>query len=250
MKTPDDYRMPIMEHLRELRSRIIVSLWAVGISFALCFTFANDLFAVIAAPMNAALAETGRGTLAVTQAMEGFMVQMKISGLAAVFLSSPILFYQLWRFVAPALYDAEKKWVGPLVIASTTLFSSGALFAYFVVFRFGFPVFLEMNGEGVTAVLSIQSYLDFATTILVAFGAAFQLPVVIWFLARLGLVDHIDLIKGFRYSLVAIVVIAGILTPPDVLSQLLMAGPMVLLYGVGIVVAKVATTKQRDSLAP
>ena len=245
--TPDDYRMPILEHLRELRTRIIVCLWVVLISFGLSFTFANDLFAVVAAPMNDALVKTGRGSLAVTQAMEGFNVQVRISVLASVFLSSPVLFYQGWRFVAPALYDAEKRWVVPLMVASTTLFSSGALFAYFVVFRFGFPVFLEMNGENVTAVLSIQSYLDFATTVLVAFGLAFQLPVIIWFLARLGLVDHLDLIRGFRYGLVAIVVIAGILTPPDVISQLLMAGPMVLLYGVGIGVARVASTKKRDS---
>lgn len=245
--TPDDYRMPILEHLRELRTRIIVCLWVVVLSFGLSFSFANDLFAVIAAPMNEALAQTGRGTLAVTQALEGFNVQVRISVLASVFLSSPVLFYQLWRFVAPALYDAEKRWVMPLMAASTFLFSSGAVFAYFVVFKFGFPVFLEMNGENVTAVLSIQSYLDFATTVLVAFGLAFQLPVVIWFLSRLGLIDHLDLIRGFRYGLVAIVTIAGILTPPDVISQLLMAGPMVVLYGVGIGVARVASTKKRDS---
>lgn len=239
--------MPILEHLRELRSRLIVCMWAIGISLIVSFAFANELFAIVAAPMNDALAQTGRGTLAVTQAMEGFMVQMRISVLASVFVSSPILFYQIWRFVAPALYDAEKKWVVPLMLASTFLFSSGALFAYFVVFRFGFPVFLEMNGEGVTAVLSIQSYLDFATTVLVAFGVAFQLPVVVWFLARLGLVDHLDLIRGFRYGIVGIVVVAGILTPPDIVSQMLMAVPMVILYGVGIGVARVATTKKRDS---
>ena len=144
---------------------------------------------------------------------------------------------------------SEKRWVMPLMATSTALFLSGAAFAYFVVFRFGFPVFLEMNGPDVKAVLSIQSYLNFAATILVAFGVSFQLPIVVWFLARLGVIDHIDMIRGFRYSIVAIFVIAGILTPPDVLSQVLMAGPLVLLYGVGIGVARFATTKKREKSA-
>ncbi len=238
--------MPILDHLRELRSRVIVCLWCLVLTFFVSFFFANDIFAVISAPMNDALNETGRGTLAVTEAMEGFMVQMKVSALAAIFVSAPVLSYQTWRFVAPALYDQEKLWAVPLMLASTSLFVAGAAFAYFVVFRLGFPVFLEMNGEGITAVLSIQSYLSFATTLMVAFGAAFQLPVVIYFLARIGLIDHLDLIRGFRYSIVIIFVVAAILTPPDVVSQMLMAGPLVVLYGVGIVVARIATTKRRD----
>ncbi len=242
---PDDYRMPILEHLRELRGRIIVALATVAVSFALTFVFAQDIFDWLAAPMNVALKTTGRGTLAVTEATEGLFVQMRVAGFTALFMSSPVIFWQIWRFVAPGLYDTEKRWVLPLVTASTGLFLGGAAFAYYVVFRFGFPVFLSMNGEDVQAVLSISSYLGFATTVLVAFGASFQLPVVVWFLARLGLVDHIDLMHGFRYGLVGIFVVAGVLTPPDVISQVLMAGPLVLLYGVGIIVARFATTKKR-----
>ena len=245
MKDPDDFRMPILEHLRELRGRLIVCLVALVGSFAISFVFAQDLFDWLAAPMNEALHSTGKGTLAVTLAMEGFLVQMHISGFAALFVSSPIIFWQVWRFVAPGLYDTEKRWVLPLVVTSTSLFVGGAAFAYFVVFHFGFPVFLEMNGQDVQAVLSIQSYLDFAATILVAFGVSFQLPVVVWFLARLGLVDHLDMLRGFRYSIVGIFVIAGILTPPDVLSQVMMATPLVVLYGVGIIVARIVTTKVR-----
>jgi sec-independent protein translocase protein TatC len=244
-RDPDDFRMPILEHLRELRSRLIVCLVTLVLSFAVSFAFAQELFGWLAAPMNTALHETGRGTLAVTQAMEGFLVQMHISGFTAIFVSSPVIFWQVWKFVAPGLYDTEKRWVLPLVLTSTTLFLSGAAFAYYVVFRFGFPVFLEMNGQDVKAVLSIQSYLDFAATILVAFGVSFQLPIVVWFLARLGLIDHLDMLRGFRYSVVGIFVVAGILTPPDVLSQVLMATPLLVLYGVGILVARFATTKKR-----
>lgn len=242
---PDDFRMPIMEHLRELRTRLITAGVAVLVAFVVTLVFAQDIFDWLAAPMNAALHATDRGTLAVTEATEGFFVQMRVAGFTALFAASPVIFWQIWRFVAPGLYDTERRWVLPLVSASTALFLGGAAFAYYVVFRIGFPVFLEMNGEEVKAVLSISSYLSFATTVMVAFGVSFQLPVVVWFLARLGLIDHLDMMRGFRYSLVGIFVVAGVLTPPDAISQVLMAGPLVLLYGVGIVVARFSTTKKR-----
>ncbi len=245
MDPVDEYRMPLMEHLRELRKRLIVCLWTLLLTVVGSFFFANEIFTVLAAPMNAALVETGRGTMAVTQAMEGFMVQMKVAGLTSLFLSSPILFWQGWKFVGPGLYDQEKRLVFPLVASSTFLFLSGAVFCYFAVFTYGFPMFLDMNIEGVQAVLSIESYLGMVTTLLVAFGVSFQLPVVVYFLARLGLIDHIDMIKGFRYSVVAIFVVAAILTPPDVVSQMLMAAPLIGLYGVGIGVARLTSTKVR-----
>ena len=245
--TPDEFRMPILEHLRELRTRLIICLATVFITFLICFSFSGQIFEWLCRPMNDALQTTGRGTLAVTQAMEGFVVQMRVGGFTALFISSPVIFYQIWKFVAPGLYETEKRWVLPLVTVSTALFLGGAAFAYYVVFRFGFPIFLNVNGEEVKAVLSIQSYLEFASTVMVAFGLSFQLPVVVWFLARLGLVDHIDMIKGFRYSIVGIFVIAGVLTPPDAISQLLMAGPLCLLYVAGIAVARFATTKKREA---
>lgn len=242
----DENRMPLLEHLRELRTRVITSMWTLVLSMSVCYIFANDIFAWLVKPMNDALHETGRGTLATTQALEGFMVQMKVAGLAGLFLASPVIFLQIWKFVAPGLYEHERRWVLPLVTASTTLFLSGAGFAYAVVFQYGFPVFLEMTPEDVQAVLSIDSYLNMATMLLVAFGASFQLPVVIYFLARLGIIDHLDLIRGFRYGMVIIFVVAAVLTPPDVVSQLLMAGPLILLYGVGIVVARFSSTKKRE----
>jgi sec-independent protein translocase protein TatC len=246
----EEHRMPLMEHLRELRSRLIVCLWALLITVVGSFFFANDIFVILAAPMNDALVVTGRGTMAITQAMEGFMVQMKVAGLSGFFLASPVLFWQAWRFVGPGLYDQEKKMVLPLVGASTFLFISGAVFCYFALFQYGFPMFLEMNIEGVQAVLSIDAYLSMVTNLLLAFGISFQLPIVVYFLARLGLVDHIDMIKGFRYSVVGIFVVAGILTPtPDVMSQTIMAAPLLLLYGVGIVVARVFSTKKREVVA-
>lgn len=239
----DSYRMPILEHLRELRQRVLVSLRTLLVTVIGSFFFANDLFQWLARPMNEALKATGAGTLAVTQTTEAFMVQMKVAGLAGVFLASPVLFWQVWRFVAPGLYDTEKKYVLPLVVASTFLFVTGAGFAYFGVFTYGFPLFLEMNGENVTAVLSIDSYLSFAITLLVAFGASFQLPVVVFFLARVGVLNHVDMIRGFRYGVVLIAVVAAILTPPDVVSMSMMGVPLLALYGLGILVARVFSTK-------
>lgn len=239
----ESYRMPILEHLRELRSRVIVSVRALLVGVLGSYVFAKDIFDFLAKPMQDALAATGSGSLAVMQATEGFMVQMKVAAMAGLFLASPVIFYQIWRFVAPGLYDKEKRMVLPLVAASTALFLGGAAFAYYGVFRFGFPLFLEMNGDNVTAVLSIDSYLSFATTLLVAFGSSFQLPVVVYFMSRIGLVNHVDLIKGFRYGVVIIAIIAAVLTPPDVLSMAMMGVPLLLLYGVGILVAWVFSTK-------
>lgn len=236
-------RMPLLDHLRELRTRLTRSMYVLAAGVAVCFLFAQDLFHWLAQPMNDALVAHGKGSLAVTQALEGMYVQMKVAGLGGLFVASPILFWQIWGFVAPGLYEHEKKRALPLVASSTGLFVAGGAFTYYVVFRYGFPLFLKMSGEDVTPMLSIDAYLSTAITLIVAFGVAFQLPVVIWFLSRLGLVNHRDLIRGFRYSVVGIFVIAAVLTPPDVLSQLMMAAPLVVLYGVGIVVSYFASTK-------
>lgn len=246
MANPEEFRMPLLDHLRELRLRLMWIIGALLTSFCVCYFFSEEIFAWLVAPMDHALKVTGRGTLATTQAMEGFMVEMKVGGLAGLFMASPMIFWQIWRFVAPALHDHEKRYVIPLVMVSTLLFLGGAGFAYAVVFQLGFPVFLEMSPPDVQAMLSIDSYLSMATTLLVAFGVSFQLPVVIYFLARIGLIDHRDLISGFRYAVVGIFVVAAVLTPPDVMSQLLMAIPLVGLYGIGIGVARVASTKKRD----
>lgn len=240
---PNDYRMPILEHLRELRDRLVRALLALAVGCAAGLAVSRQMFEILAKPMRDALEATGKGTLAVTAATEGIFVQLKVAIFTGFLLALPVIAYQVWQFIAPALYDRERKHVVPLVVASTALFALGAAFAYEVVFRFGFPVFLEMNPEGVQAMLSIEAYLSFATTLLVAFGASFQLPVVIYFLSRVGLVNHRDLLKGFRYAIVIIFVIAAVLTPPDVLSQFMMAIPLMVLYAIGILVSYFVSTK-------
>ena len=241
--------MPLIDHLVELKQRLIRIIIFAVLGCVACFGFAQHIWDALVSPMNEALKATGRGTMAITEPLEGFMTYLKVAGLAGVGLASPLIFHQIWAFVAPGLYPQEKKAIAPLAFASTILFLGGALFGYFVIFDFAFPFFLEVTeslDKDIEAVLSIQSYLGLATKLLVAFGASFQLPIVLYFLARVGLVDHHDLFNSFRYAVVAIFLCSAIITPPDVLSQVLMAGPLIFLYGVGVVLAYFFSTKERD----
>ena len=245
----DSYRMPLIDHLVELRDRLVRILVVALVGCVACFAFAEPIWHALVDPMNAALNESGRGTMAITEPLEGFITYLKVAALAGIGLSSPFIFYQIWAFIAPGLYPAEKKAILPLVFASTLLFLGGASFGYFVIFDFAFPFFLDVTetlGDDIEAVLSINAYLGLATKLLLAFGLSFQLPIGIYFLARAGLVDHIDLFNSFRYAVVAMFVVSAIITPPDILSQCLMAGPLVLLYGVGIILAYFFSTKERD----
>lgn len=252
-------RMSILDHLHELRKRLVVSLWVTGIAMVVCFVFAENIFDFLVEPMNLALEEQAArmsdgsdggpqalATMAITDPMEGILTYLKVALLAGLVLASPVLFYQGWAFVAPGLYKKERRTVLPLVFASTTLFLGGASFGYFVIFKYGFSFFLSVIDPAETsAVLSINSYLITATKLLGAFGFSFQLPVVIFFLSRIGLIDAKDMIKGFRYSVVAIFVLSAAITPPDPLTQTLMAGPLILLYCMSIGVAWAFSTKER-----
>ena len=240
------YQMPLLEHLRELRTRLVICLVATAIGIAACFNYTNLIWDFLVAPMNRALEESGRGSMVIIEPLEGFLTYLKVALVAGLGVSSPVLSYQIWRFVAPALYPKEKRLVIPLMFASTGLFLSGAAFCYFVIFQFAFPFFIEITATDVQASLSIAAYLGLATRLLVAFGLCFQLPVVVFFLARIGLIDARDMVVSFRYAVVGIFVLSAMLTPPDVLSQILMAAPMLVLYVIGIAVAWLFTTKERD----
>lgn len=242
----EQYRMPLIEHIRELRDRLIYAIAAVVIGVCVSFAFVDDILAFATAPVEAGLADAGvEGGLAlVNSPFEGMEVWMHAAIVGGLTLASPVVAYQLWAFVAPGLYHTEKKYVAPLALLSSSLFVGGAAFAYYVIFPIAFPFFFTVVHAEVS--LSIAGYLDSVLKLLVAFGASFQLPVVVFFLARMGLVDGRDLIQWFRYSLVGIFVLAAVITPPDILSQLLMAGPLIVLYLASVVVAAVFTTKVRE----
>ncbi len=231
-------KQPFMGHLEELRKRLIASAIAVGVGFAASYAFAERLFGLLVAPLQAVMPKGDQ--LIFTNLPEMFFTYLKVSLLAGIMLVAPYIFYQLWMFIAPGLYQREKKYVIPFVVTSTILFVGGSLFGYFVVFPFGFKFFIGFSNEYVKALPSVKQYFSFAIKLLFAFGVVFELPVVMFFLAKMGVVTPQWLKKNRKYAILMTFVIAAILTPPDVVTQCMMAGPLIILYEISILVAKIA----------
>lgn len=242
-----DVRMPLTEHLDELRTRLIRALAAIAVAFGGCYLFAPLLITWITGPLLEAQAE-GHFAIIGTGVTDAFFTKLKVSFIAGVFVASPVVFFQAWRFVAPGLYAKEKRLAVPFAIVASFFFIAGAGFCYAIVFPVAFAFFLtEFVSVAIDPQIRIGEYLTFATRMLLAFGITFELPVVSFFLARIGMIDHRTLIHGARYAVVGIFILAAVLTPgPDVASQLLMAGPLLLLYVLSIGVAYVARRRSPD----
>ena len=242
-----DASMPLTAHLEELRWRIIKALGAIAVAFLACYGFAENIFTLLTRPLVGVGDQ--RLLLIGTGVTEAFFTRLKVTAIAAVFVASPCIFYQAWRFVEPGLFDREKRTALPFVAAATIFFIAGACFCYVVVFPVGYAFFLEeYRTIGVAPTIRISEYLSFASRMLLAFGVTFELPVVTFFLARLGLVDHRQLLRWSRYAIVVIFIVAAALTPgPDVASQLLMAAPLLVLYGASIGVAFVFGRPRRTT---
>ena len=232
--------MPLTQHLEELRWRLIKALLAIAAGFLFAYMFADTLFAILIRPITLAAGDSTVKLIG-TGVTEAFFTKLKVSAIAALFIASPVIFYQLWMFVAPGLYDTEKRYARPFVFFATIFFLLGASFCYVVVFPVGYRFFLaEYATIGVAPSIRISEYLSFTARMLLAFGLTFELPVVTFFLARLGMVTHRSMIRYFRYALLVIVIVAAVLTPgPDIASQMLMAGPLLVLYVLSIGVAYV-----------
>ena len=231
--------MPLTQHLEELRKRLIRALLAVTVAFIGVYNFSDVLFDLLTRPLLGL--HDGSVQLIGTGVTEAFFTKLKVSAIAALFIASPVIFYQIWMFVAPGLYDTEKRYAKPFVFFATIFFILGASFCYVVVFPVGYRFFLaEYATIGVAPAIRISEYLSFTARMLLAFGVTFELPVVTFFLARLGMVTHRSMIGYFRYALLVIVIVAAVLTPgPDIASQMLMAGPLLVLYVLSIGVAYV-----------
>ena len=230
---------PFVEHLVELRDRLVKALMAVGLAAAVLFFFPGPgpLYDLLAAPLVAHLPKGA--TLIATSVISPFMVPLKILLVAAFLLALPVVLWQVWAFVAPGLYAHEKRLVLPLVVSSTLLFFVGVGFCYFFVFGQVFSFIQSFAPKSITAAPDIEAYLGFVLTMFVAFGAAFEVPVVVMVLTRMGIVS-IEKLRAFRgYFIVLAFIIAAVITPPDIVSQLSLAIPMCILYEVGIVAAKV-----------
>jgi sec-independent protein translocase protein TatC len=229
---------PFVQHLFELRDRLLRSLYGVAAVLAgvLFYPGPSKLYDLLAMPLVKALPEGSR--MIAVGVVSPFLVPIKVSVLAAIALSLPWILYQLWAFVAPGLYRHEKKLVLPLVAASTVLFYMGSAFCYFFVFGQAFPAIQKMAPISVAVSPDIEAYLDFVITMFIAFGVAFEVPIVVVILARMGLVSVAQL-KSFRsYFVVGAAAIAGLVTPPDPVSMVALLVPMCLLYEVGILAAR------------
>ena len=234
-------RMSFLEHLEELRSRIVQSLIGIGIAFALSLIFAESMWKAVSEPAATALKALGYApTLKQLTPMDAFTtIYMKLPLLAATFLSSPWLLWQIWGFVAPGLYKKERRFAAPLVISSAALFVLGGLFAYFVAFRFGLEFLLGIGRDiNVEPAINMVDYFDLFVNVTLGIGIVFELPVVIFFLALLKIVSAKFLIEHSRYAILIIVILAAVITPtPDVFNLMLFSVPMVVLYFVGVFAA-------------
>lgn len=228
----DQKRMPFLQHLAELRSCLLHTVSAIGISAFLSFIWAGALFDFITAPLRE---HFGDASLIGTGPAEAFLVKLKVSIMCGFLLSAPYTFYQVWRFVSPGLYQKERRLAVPFVLGSSICFFVGVSFCFYVIFPFAFRFFLaEFASIGVQPTIKIGEYLAFAIRLLLVFGTVFELPVLSFFFTRLGLINYRWLIKQGRYAIVITFVMAAILTPPDVVTQVLLALPLIVLYGLCI----------------
>lgn len=231
MNEPDSF----MSHLIELRDRLLRCILALLLVFICLFPWARKLYTILAHPLLASLPKGGQ--MIATEVTAPFFVPLKVTMVAAFVIALPYILYQIWAFVAPGLYAHEKKLVAPLIFTSTLLFLIGMAFAYFIVFPVVFNFMATIAPEGVAVMTDIQKYLDFVLTLFIAFGVTFEVPIAVVILARMGVVSVAKLKEARPYVIVGAFVVGAIFTPPDVVSQTLLAVPLWLLYETGIIAA-------------
>ncbi|EQB40093.1 preprotein translocase subunit TatC [Sulfurimonas hongkongensis] len=232
-------------HLVELRKRLGVSVGSLIVMFFVMFYFHEPILNWIVEPLNVALTEVGKksvhaadGMVTTSQVGGAFFVALKVSFFAAIVAALPIILSQIWLFIAPGLYANEKKMIIPFIVGGTLMFLVGVLFAYYIVTPFGFDFLITFGSFKFTPLINIEDYVGFFTKIMFGFGLAFELPIFAYFLALLGMIDDRMMREFFKYAVIIIFVIAALLTPPDVLTQMLMAGPLIILYGVSILIVR------------
>jgi sec-independent protein translocase protein TatC len=239
-----DAQMTLTEHLEDLRWCLLKSVLAIILASTIGYLFSDSVFSFIVAPLRQSL-QPGQNLIG-TSVTEAFFVEIKVALAAGVLFACPVIFYQIWRFIAPGLSKREKKWVIPFVLCATLFFVGGSLFCYRFVLPVAFKYFIEQyETMGVSPAIRIGDYFTFFFRMVLAFGVTFELPVFTFFLVRVGVWDYRFMLRSFRYALVVIFIIAAILTPtPDVINQSLLAGPMLLLYILSIGVAYVWRKKE------
>jgi sec-independent protein translocase protein TatC len=233
-------KAPLLDHLIELRKRMIYSMLALGAGFAVCFTFASQIYAFLAEPLTKALASNPKAHMIYTGVPESFFTHVKVGMFAGLCLAFPIIAAQVWMFIAPGLYKQERRGFLPFLVATPFLFLLGAAFVYYVMMPFALRFFAGYQTQGGANVLPIEfqprvsEYFDFVTTLIFAFGLTFQLPVLLSLLGRVGLVTSAQLKGARRYAILGITILAAVLTPPDFISPFTLMLPLILLYEISI----------------
>jgi sec-independent protein translocase protein TatC len=238
-----DKKLPLSAHLEELRKRLIYAFISIGVAFALSYAFIKPIIGFLMRPLVKVLPQGS--SLIFTAVPEAFFTYLKAALLAGVFFSAPFILYQLWAFVSPGLYEREKKYALPYLFVSSVFFLLGAAFCYWIIFPAIFRFFLSFATDAIRPLPAIKEYLTFTIKLLLAFGLLFQWPPLILFLARMGVVSPQTLAKNRKYAILVIFVIAAVLTPPDLVSQILLAGPLMAMYEGSIWIAKIFKKKEK-----
>jgi sec-independent protein translocase protein TatC len=244
----DDERLPLTTHLAELRTRIFRALLAWLIGTILCWQFSEEIFGFLLEPATRALGPDG-GALQAIAPTEIFFTYLKSALLGGFVVSLPVIFWQGWSFVAPGLYSSEKRFALPFALVSTVLFAGGAAFGYVVVFPLIFDFFAGFESSFVTAAWTMREVFALTTRLFLAFGVGFELPVVIFFLAASGLVEPRKLLGGLKYGVLVSFILGALLTPPDVVSQVLLAAPLTVLYVLGVLVGWIFAPRKESKLS-
>lgn len=241
-ETTSNGTMDLFEHLQELRSRLVACAAAIFVAGSVAYVYSPEIFLALTVPFEAAFAEHELIGIA---PQEAFVLKIKVAFFAGIVFASPFLFLQLWKFITPGLYDHERKLAIPFLVSATALFLIGVNFCFYLVLPFAYDFFFAQYESltSVTPTVRISEHLSLVIKALVGFGVVFEMPVLAFFLGRLGIITDTFLIQGARYAVVIIFLVAALLTPPDIITQLLMAGPLLLLYALSILLVRFAQPK-------
>jgi sec-independent protein translocase protein TatC len=239
-----DEKLPFLAHLTELRNRLLVAVVAFGIGLVFTYTYKEQIFAILMHPFVTIMPKGS--SFIFTSVTEAFMAYFKLSLVAAVFVSSPVILYELWMFVSPGLYEKEKRYVFPFITFGSALFAAGILFCYFFVMPFLFRFFVGFGSDFVVPMPSLKEYIGLAIRLLVMFGLMFEMPLLVYYLAKIGVIKYDTLARKRRYAILGIFVVSAVITPPDVASQMLMVVPLYGLYEVSVIIARFVGKKKED----
>ncbi len=241
----DEKKLPLTSHLQELRKRLILCFIAVGAGFVICYAFSQTLFDILAKPLFKIM--PAGGSLIFISVAEAFFTYMKVAFIGGLILTSPFVLYQVWAFVAPGLYRHEKRYVVPFVLAGSFFFALGILFGYFVAIPVGFKFLLGYAADLIKPMPSMKEYLSFSIKFLLAFGVVFEFPVVLVLLARIGVIEAKTMARHRKYAILLIFIFAAVMTPPDLVSQILMALPLMGLYELSIILSRIFGKKRKPA---